>query len=183
MPNWCNNVLTIKGDPDELEDFIQSMDVPGTLKFHDFVPEPDDIGADVDKVLTWRCTHWGTKWDLGDSDNQQMTRSIDGTVLTFTFQTAWSPPQPFVAYVSEQFEHLEFYLSYFEPLMGFAGYIGYIDGCEQDDTSITWENMEEYKEQYMNTPEQYKVAWMDPDECSDSEDDESDAESTSTDAD
>ena len=177
MPNWCNCVLKIKGEPDELEDFNQSMKTPGTLKFQDFVPVPEKVTATSD-VIDWRYTNWGTKWDLSDNDDQLMNRSYDGTVLSFTFQTAWGPPKPFIETVSEQFPHLEFCISYYEPLGAFAGYVGYIDGCENDHTYCEWESDGEYNRAYMDTPEQYKAAWEAPAEYN-----ESDEESTSAEED
>jgi len=47
MPNWCNNILTIVGEPKELRKF---MDEHGALDFNKIIPYPKEF-AHYDKVL------------------------------------------------------------------------------------------------------------------------------------
>ena len=102
----------------------------------------------------WRLNHWGTKWDACFSDSVpgmalgiegadvDLTKQTQGLTLTptvavYKFDTAWAPPEEFVASASEQHPELEFVLRFGEPGEGYAGEIKFIAG-----TTIHNENLE-----------------------------------------
>lgn len=71
----------------------------------------------------WQVGNWGVKWDVVHADSG---RSDDGPVegetqASYTFETAWSPPETLFHYVAEKFPKLTFTLTYYEEGMGFGG--------------------------------------------------------------
>jgi hypothetical protein len=47
---------------------------------------------------------------------------------TFRFETPWSPPVPLIETLAGRYPHLSFELAYAEPMMEFAGAIGWEQG-------------------------------------------------------
>jgi len=77
----------------------------------------------------------GTKWDL-DYETDATTETIErpgheGT-LTYTFDTAWSPPTAWLAAVTVLYPDLSFELEYSEPGSGFIGESHGADGIFED---------------------------------------------------
>lgn len=184
MPAWCNNIITICGSQIDIDDFMIKMKTPGILKFNDFIPVPETVNESASARMDWCCSNWGAYWneklDIGE---QMMTKNADGTFVRFAFLTEFTPPQPFVISISGQFPFLEMHLSYFEPESAFAGYVGYIDECEQEEMYCEWQTNDEYKKYYKDANKLYRIAWEVPEDY-DSEDGvessyESDLESTS----
>lgn len=115
MPNWCDNTLTIEGNQQDLFDFwLAVRSDKEHLSFSSLYPVPSIL--DSEAAYYWKIENWGTKWDV---DNVGFSINADGA--TFLFATAWSPPTPWVIYVSNIFPNLSFILSFNEPGMGFKG--------------------------------------------------------------
>ena len=69
----------------------------------------------------WRCDHWGTKWGAYDC---QVFEPDD-----IEFYTAWSPAEPIVKKLSEQYPNKRFHLLYSDEFIGqFAGECVYENG-------------------------------------------------------
>jgi len=81
----------------------------------------------------WNVTNWGTKWDVAvyDNDKYPETELMDEEDWTdrtaYRFNTAWSPPLPAIATLSEQYPNLEFTLSY-EEETGWGGEVLFVNG-------------------------------------------------------
>lgn len=144
MPNHCNNTLIVTGPDDDITAFVEANG-KSPLSFEAFLPTPpeslEDEGGNgvMPAWWTWRVEHWGTKWDAYDHGE---TYRQPGR-YEVPFDTAWSPPEPFVAAVSKRFPALTFVLAYDEPGMDFGGYVVYRNGEEVDKLSglsaaITW---------------------------------------------
>jgi hypothetical protein len=56
----------------------------------------------------WNCRNWGTKWDADFHGFEQP----NARTLKYWFDTAWSPPEPWVETAHEQFPILTFKLDY-----------------------------------------------------------------------
>jgi Api92-like protein with ferredoxin domain len=134
MPNHCNNVLTVVGDEETVDAFVDKVNGPGpkypvqfegdkldepkisVFSFHQLVPIPDDVqknqygdggyrsGYNVEREL------WGVKWGAYD---EELVRHEDN-YAEYRFTTAWSPPEVLLLKASELFPSLTFYLSYSE---------------------------------------------------------------------
>jgi len=107
------------------------------------LPMEEQLMFKGDNWYDWNVTNWGTKWDVAVSDNEQYpeTELINeedwSDRLTYSFNTAWSPPLPAIATLSEQYPNLEFTLSY-EEETGWGGEIEFLNG--QDTVLENYEN-------------------------------------------
>jgi hypothetical protein len=157
MPNWCdNNLYLTHEDPEMIKKAKEAWDSGKFLAT--FVPEPDytvtpvpqtfpNIMADFAKTeeekikalaneptiredawWDWRIQNWGTKWDIGHSDDRDnKAQGGDNDMFVF-FDSAWSPPTEAYAKLEELGFSIRAY--YHEGGCAFCG--SWIDG--QDDT-------------------------------------------------
>lgn len=163
MPNWCNNHLTLThDDPVMIKRAYDALERGELL--NEFIPVPEELKetmagsygdndkqreleakekANVEKYgyKNWYdfCVgEWGTKWDIGESGNNDINPN-DPKMLTTGFDSAWSPP--IGAY--EKLVELGFGVKamYYEPGMCFAGV--WEDGV--DDCYSDWGNSQNAK--------------------------------------
>ncbi len=142
MPNWCDNRLSIHGDPEQMKLFREWLgDKPLTLERINPLPEelkdtiaPTPKGQEEKaKELVakygapdwydWRVNNWGTKWDV-EMDETDSTEND----LVYFFNSAWAPPEKAIETLSLRFPKLFFRLYYCETGCGFAGWNNYEDG-------------------------------------------------------
>jgi hypothetical protein len=78
----------------------------------------------------WRVNNWGTKWDLNEINNLQITIEGEYKIITFTCDTAWSPPEEGFQRISAmpEFRNVYFYAQYHEPGMAFEGFFSFVNG-------------------------------------------------------
>lgn len=136
MANQTDHVLTVRGDPVELERFKAAVRghavTEGVLDFERHLPTPPDLpneispGADVETKSTWRLRHWGT-------DVNALYPTVRGTLksgrLVYRFSTRYDPPFAWLQAVASAHPKLNFELSWREEF-------GYSEGTAQ------WENGE-----------------------------------------
>jgi len=138
MPNWCQNILEIRGSEEELERFMnKSEDRKFTLEqYYPYGTEDGEWNYD------WCFNNWGTKWDVnGDTpflmissesetsppqSNTEMSSHNEG--ISISFLTAWSPPFEGILHISKDYPELYFSLIYCETGGGFAGSYYMMDG-------------------------------------------------------
>lgn len=162
MPNWCHNTLTVEGSERELKRFSERVSQPqhedyadgSPLYFSSLVPEPVNEESDnglIDDWYWWRVEHWGSKWEpnfgepflaLGapGADPSKENKGLSSREeLSYKFDTAWSPPSPWVRQASRLFPSLRFTLSYGEPGNDFAGREVFISGqvVEAEELAVT----------------------------------------------
>ena len=122
MPNDCFNRVRLCADPDALAPLVALLkqDNPEQpLTMRGVVPEPEGLDTRPDDWYTWRCTHWGTKWDLYDV----VITDDDAETFAFECSTAWAPPEPFVEALRECFPNVSVSWFYDEPCAEMAGYL------------------------------------------------------------
>jgi len=140
MPNWCYNHLTITGEKTNLD----------RIKFRlEDIEEKDNVSPGIFMALVGRdqsidlheyenggwydsnVSYWGTKWDV--SYNESGVEYNDDTI-TLSFQSAWSPPIPFIQHLGRLF-NVECELYYEEPGCDFCGksYFNNQDGLTEED--------------------------------------------------
>ena len=138
MPNWCANQATFTHeDPEQINRLIKAA-VAGKL-FSEFLPCPPELLEEVptgddyverrdaliarnkelhgyDSWYEWSVDNWGTKWDIGEVDEDCMVKSPDGKSVSFSFDTAWAPPLNF-------YDDIPFTITayYYETGVGFCG--------------------------------------------------------------
>jgi len=64
----------------------------------------------------WCCANWGTKWGV-----YQVRREFRKTSLFYSFQTAWSPPEPVIRELAKMFPKLRLKLKFFEQGAAYQG--------------------------------------------------------------
>jgi hypothetical protein len=136
MPNWCYNNVDITATTDEQKELLQRIVDRGEDEgvFNTVRPLPEALketvkgsGEEEQEVFVdgvnnwydWQVNNWGTKWDVNPLDED-----YDGTTLSLSFDSAWSPPIALYEYLVEQ--GFEVSANYYEPGMDYAG--EWVDG-------------------------------------------------------
>jgi hypothetical protein len=101
-------------------DFDRIVPMPAELKDTTSPRDPDKAlrkkyGAD--NWYDWSIYNWGTKWNASEPDIISQTTKT----MTYGFATAWSPPIPVAAALSERYPTARVTLSYWECGMGYQG--------------------------------------------------------------
>jgi Ferredoxin-like domain in Api92-like protein len=133
VPNWTYNRLTVEGEPDDVEAFFQAVlrenhgnnGDRSVLSFERHLPTPAELLEDPDERQpgcfpgwhTWRTQHWGTKWDAMWPD--VIERRVGS--ITYSFATAWGPPDAWLQFVSGEHVKLTFRHEFCEEMRHFAG--------------------------------------------------------------
>lgn len=134
MPNWCYNIMTIRGDKKELKRFkefskTENHTENNLLDTNKFIPYPQKF-REMDKKdcnnsfnvkkkeelvdgmngYDWCCCNWGTKWGICRASIRKETDKM----IVYDYDTAWSPAIPVMMKMSELFPKLtfEFDISY-----------------------------------------------------------------------
>lgn len=130
MPNWCTNELTITGDPKQIAKFKKRAKAKDTaLSLNKFLPLPKD---QADNWYDWHINNWGTKWDIDATLEDEWEEG-----LSYSFDSAWSPPVQWLEKVSKDYPELEFRLKYEEGGVGFMG-LAKASAGEVDDQFIEY---------------------------------------------
>lgn len=72
----------------------------------------------------WCNNNWGTKWNV----DAEVQGEPSDECLYYTFDSAWSPPEPVIIKLGEMFPKLTFHLKYSEPGMCFEGDLEIVNG-------------------------------------------------------
>jgi len=147
MPNWCNNQMTIThDDPTMMPQIVKAWNTGNFLQT--LIPCPEELLAtpagfvpnakqakqqeeNIKKYgsphwYDWQCKNWGTKWDIGYTDEHGSEGELCGGAMTVSFESAWSPP--IAAYQTLVDRGYKITAYYYEPGMGFWG--SFVDGSE-----------------------------------------------------
>jgi hypothetical protein len=148
MPNWCNNIVEVRGPRKIVKELVDHK-----FDFQKIYPCPEDLnitagreGADdspeqialVAKEKAnlkkygyanwydWSVSNWGTKWNAGGVDREEMMvdydEDVDDTgIAIFTFDSAWAPPIGVFRKLKEIHPDLFIEGRYSEPGVGFFG--------------------------------------------------------------
>ena len=138
-----------------------------------------DLDALVSKYgsadwYSWTTENWGTKWGACDAE---VDEEVQGQ-LTYDFNTAWGPPDPFLNTLMALFPELMLVHMYAEPGASFGGTAQYENGIMVEQESASGEDirsLSEWHDDQMGAPDdedEESNDWTDEDE----EDDDSDEE-------
>jgi len=155
MPNWCMNQVTVIGPVEKIKALTDAIEKDGLLNH--LVPMEENDPEWYHKQIN----AWGTKWEVSDV---QFDVSEDGTEITMSFDSAWSPPVHAFRTWGEENPDCVFKLKYFEPGIGFAGVADWDGEYFDDDTLMADEVPEEYK-QFISD----EFGWEEEDEEEDEE--------------
>ena len=118
MPNWCYNVVTLKGEG--LTEFRKTLNSLNDIReeavfsFTQIVPRPKEEDKNW---YEWNIANWGTKWDVADD----IIFEDKGDSIIITCETAWSPPLNWATTASSRIPNLTIIIKYREPGVGFCG--------------------------------------------------------------
>lgn len=108
MPNWCYNTIVVTGDKNSINSILIKVNMleerQGIMQeligLGDITKEEYETGW-----YDWNIGRFGTKWDVPKSDfmgNLQIdSDDEEESQFTTSFDTAWSPPVPFLGTLSE----------------------------------------------------------------------------------
>ena len=147
MPNWCNNVVEIRGPQKVVKALVDHrLDFQ---KIHPCHPDLDIMAGSYGGVdnpeqraleakeqanlakhghknwYDWCVDNWGTKWNAGGEDNGDMQVDFDAdgddSIALFQFDTAWAPPLGVMQKLRDDHPELSIECRYSEPGCGFLG--------------------------------------------------------------
>jgi hypothetical protein len=136
MPNYCDNLLVIAGERQEVERFIAAvtplngLDPDGrqtALSLAAMVPPPPVSDAEAGEG--WAIENWGSKCELDRVGEPVAVCAGDLTFASYRFLSAWAAPTIGFQRASERFD-LTFHLAWSEPSWGDSGYLRYRHGRE-----------------------------------------------------
>lgn len=131
MPNWCENQMVVKGDPERVEQFVEQMKgltekgEEYLLDFEAVIPMPKVLDGrkspSDDGSITWydwQVGHWGVKWGACDVN---LSYDKGSNIAIYDFNTPWGPAIPWQETVIEFYPWLSFTFEWVEWGMCFRG--------------------------------------------------------------
>jgi hypothetical protein len=123
MPNWCSNQVTLTGPKEKIDQIIVELEKSNSIDnsyeiLNVLRPRP----AEQEDWYSWNVDNWGTKWDITVGGYEV----IDENTVSFTFDSAWSPPTALYEYLETEGWNVDAY--YYEPGMAYCG--RYLDGYD-----------------------------------------------------
>lgn len=135
MPNHTDNYFVVAGPTEQVEEFaalVRDTESSRALSFQRLVPCPPAFfdrvspnrveGFEQCDWYGWCLAHWGTKWDAYDTTQLSTVIQDDVAAISYTFHTAWSPPEHWLDTVSDLLPGLSFVLGYVDEFAAWAGW-------------------------------------------------------------
>jgi hypothetical protein len=135
MPNYCSNNVTFTGKKEDIETLYQRFQKYNECDYFTHfcemvlgIPKKDEVTND--NFFTYGYSY-GTKW-------WDFEVRLDRDELIVSGDSAWSPPLPFIAKITEVFD-VEAHGDYYETGMDFAGDYSAHDGVLDDNEMTCFE--------------------------------------------
>jgi hypothetical protein len=138
MPNICLNELTVTGNKEELDRFLEAArgrdEEAKPFSLQSLFPLPAELDTDdpvsssdeTETWYSWCVRNWGTKWDV--IDYCKCKRESEEKAVLY-FGTANSPcDEAFTRKIAPEFPALTFTLQYEEPNCQLEGEYGWSGG-------------------------------------------------------
>lgn len=130
MPNYCNCSLTLSVEDERyieiLSNFYKNNKKEDLLlSFSKEVPMPE---SENENWYQWSVENWGTKWEPISVDVDENYENVPSPSLSYSFDTAWSPPLNWLSKVSSNYPQIKFFIKYSEPGMDIYGESRYANG-------------------------------------------------------
>lgn len=121
MPNWCGNVIEIKGEKDHLENLKIKIanGKDDSTNFMEYLIGLGDIPDDYHQGgwFNYNIERFGTKWDINFSD-LDLTLNEDSIIISA--ESAWDPIIPFLSILCKMYK-VTASIIYEEPGNDFGG--------------------------------------------------------------
>ena len=136
MPNWCSNSVRITGPNKEIKKIEKAIKEDKFLQYlHPMPAELMDTQADgstreelvkatgFSDWYEWRVQNWCTKWEVSRDYAEPEIEEMDDheAILTWSFDSAWSPPIGAYAHYLENNSDMTIFATYYEPGCDFMG--------------------------------------------------------------
>jgi hypothetical protein len=163
MPNHVYSSVSVYGTDEEIQNFFMTHFTEedggdSSFDFNTFIPMPDELHGTVspsreprdateDQLAEWKANqtrlgkaygadnwydwciqNWGTKWNSYDNH-------IADDSMSFSFQTAWSLPEPIFAKMAELYPTMRFLIQCVEEGGFFSGDIDIDEGEINDNVT------------------------------------------------
>ena len=161
MPDYCDNIVTVTGDPAALDAVAAACAGPrGPLDFDRLVPVPvqlrpaPPIEGPVHRALRaalnrppptldlppaareWCLDHWGSRWQAEDV---RVERSP--SALRYTFSTVHSAAEPVSRRISQLRPDVDVHHASSDAASDWAGYVLYRGGLVVDRLAASWQQL------------------------------------------
>lgn len=103
MPNWVFNVVSIEGDAEAVDTFVETVAKPHPMAdgeesvfsfFNIVAPDMPIIEYHKD-WYSWNVENWGTKWNACNARLEDAVVLPNGDKkVQYYFETAWCDPEP-----------------------------------------------------------------------------------------
>ena len=118
MQNWTQNELTVEGETKEVRRFLNHMGEG--FSFEKIIPPPADMfqgnlgekerrecaAKGIPNWHEWQSENWDTKWDACRVEVEE-EECASCVMLTYRFDTAWSPPEKVIARLRQDWPEFE----------------------------------------------------------------------------
>ncbi len=155
MPNWCSNTLTISGHKYDIEAIVDKLKNGDKDKMFQTLIGTNPEISEQEYERNWydqNISRFGTKWDISYVIDDMI---INDESITYSFESAWSPPVEFCRHLSKIY-NVQCTLYYSEPGCGFAGQFTCDAEYEEDDECTFLEGLYKYDNEYFwNEVESY----------------------------
>lgn len=126
MPNHIANILILKTNHHDIDKIMDDE-----FSFGKVVPEPTE--QENYDWYSWRCENWGTKWDAYEFEQVKYEiNQYEEITATYHFNTAWSPPDRWLAKVAWNFPNTNVELYWADEDLPSSGWIKYTDRIKSD---------------------------------------------------
>lgn len=117
MPDILKRVVAPRRrDPETGRTILEPDNLPATPE-----EEAEIDAAGADDWHSWAIKNWGTKWNT-DAEDTSTDHDLPHH-LSYSFYTAWGPPEAAINALRERFPDCCITAFYNEPGMQFAGYL------------------------------------------------------------
>lgn len=169
MPNWCQNTIMFKGEPEYISRLLETVKGDDTeLSLAKIIAVPEELrntrspnGDDKERArmielygaadwYDFQVKNWGTKWDIeariiydnsANALGYQSHTVPEMRVVKMEFDSAWAPPTDAIKMLSKQFPKVKIHHCFDESGSDFSGYQMYSDGeCIQSEDWSSWSN-------------------------------------------
>ena len=155
MPNWCSSYVSIDGSVENIQKIREILESTDFSKedtkgvFETLIGRDENITEEEYENGGWydhNTNRYGCKWDIGEDIEFQYGDEF----ITFSCQTAWSPPTGFCKLLSEKYQ-VKVRCEFEEPGCHFAGHYEIdADGNESEETLDYLEGIHKNDEEHFD---------------------------------
>ena len=141
MPVQSRGDLSFRVEDETITSDFSFWNIIKPTNMEDYPKQPwsDDEARTpiIDSWYNWNNRNWGTKWDSTNAELVNEEENGENLVLVYTFDTAWSFPEPVLIELSRQFPSVLITNEYQEE-SGWGGQAEYANGKIYSEDEYNW---------------------------------------------